>query len=59
MINHLIEEEDFYLKERAYHKALAEKHPALKDVCEKNADLCTSIVLQTKNQIRKERDEGA
>jgi len=56
MIPFLLEEEEFYLRDRAYHRMVARRYPRLKEICDKNADLDMYIVLSTKNQIEEERN---
>lgn len=57
MIDHLIEELNFYLIDRAYHRMVGRKYPDMKEICDKNAETDTSIVLQIKNQIWEEQHE--
>ncbi len=58
MIPHLVEEEDFYLQERAYYRMVARKYPSLKEQCETNEYLCIGILLNIKQQIRDEHDNS-
>jgi hypothetical protein len=57
MIPHLIEEEEFYLQEIAYHRMVARKYPSLKEQCQENEYLCMGIILNIKDQIRGELNE--
>lgn len=56
MLKHLLDEEEFYLRDRAYHRMIAGKYPDLREICDRNTELDFSIVLISKQQIKEERD---